>query len=68
MTELDDQARAAAMMQYGLAHDRMIDTERMHRRREEYAAAEGAHRVSIWLLRAYAVERDDPMPVRKDGR
>jgi hypothetical protein len=65
MTELDDLARAAVLTQLALAHDRFVDTERMHRKHEEYAAAEGAHRVSVWLLRAYAVERDDPVPARK---
>ncbi len=57
-----EEARQAVLLQLGLAHDRFIDTERMHRKREEHAASEGPHRVSIWLLRAYAAERDDPKP------
>ncbi len=61
-TELDTLARAACLLQLSLSHDRFIDTERMHRKREEHAASEGAHRVSSWLLRAYAAERDDPKP------
>ena len=62
MTDLDAEARDATLTQLALAHDRFVDTERHHRRLEEHAAAEGAHRVSIWLLRAYAAERDDPQP------
>ncbi len=65
MKDTDDLARAAALTQLALAHDRFVDTEKHHRRLEEHAAAEGAHRVSIWLLRAYAAERDDPMPVKR---
>ena len=60
MTAKAEEARAAVLLQLGLAHDRFVSLERSHRKREEHAAAEGAHRVSIWLLRAYASERDDP--------
>jgi len=65
-TKVDERARASCLLQLGLAHDRFIDLERTHRKREEHAAAEGAHRVSIWLLRAYAAERDDPVIVKHD--
>lgn len=66
MTDLDEEARAAVLLQLGLAHDHFIATERAERRQGHEAAAEGAHRVSVWLLRAYAAERDDmPVSVRK---
>jgi hypothetical protein len=58
----DDDARQNVLLQLALAHDRFVDTERMHRRREEHALAEGAHRITTWLLRAYAAERDNPQP------
>ncbi len=61
VTEPND-PRAAVLTALAIAHDRFEDTERHHRNLEEYAAAEGAHRVSLWLLRAYAAERDDPTP------
>ena len=64
MTDLDIAARTETLMQLALAHDRFVDIERQHRTREEHAAAEGAHMLSVRLLRAYAAERDDP-PVPK---
>lgn len=66
MTDLDEEARAAVLMQLGLAHDHFIATERSERKQGHEAAAEGAHRVSVWLLRAYAAERDD-LPVTTKG-
>jgi len=62
MNDPDAEARAAVLTRLAVAHDHFEDTERHHRNLEEYAAAEGAHRVSLWLLRAYAAERDDPTP------
>jgi hypothetical protein len=62
VNKLDTEARRNVLTALAIAHDRFVDTERMHRSREEHATAEGAHRVSIWLLRAYAAERDDPEP------
>jgi len=58
----DLEARAAVLTQLALSFDHFVDEERSERRQGHEAAAEGAHRVSIWLLRAYAAERDDPTP------
>lgn len=65
--ELDEQARASVLTQLGAAHDHFVALERRAWKADHEAEATGAHRVSTWLLRAYAAERDDVPPVRVKG-
>lgn len=63
MTELDQLAREAVLLQLACAHDHFVEVERRAWKKDNKAEAEGAHRVATWLLRAYAIERDDTPPV-----
>lgn len=59
-TDLDEAARQAVLLQLALAHDHFVSTERQAWKHDRKAEAAGARRVSTYLLRAYAAERDDP--------
>jgi len=54
--------RDAALAILERQHTHFVLTERKAWKAGNSAEAEGAHRVAIWLLRAYAAERDDPPP------
>lgn len=54
--------RTAVLDRLRAAHTRYIAIERKAWRMGETVEAEGAHQMALWILRAYAAERDDPMP------
>ena len=51
--------RTAVLDRLSRAHTRFLISERRAWRNGSRAEAEGAHRVALWILRAYAAERDD---------
>ena len=66
LTELDVEARRSVLRQLLTSAKAWSALEERYGLEGRHIDAEGAHRHSVWVLRAYAVEFDDPIPAGLD--
>jgi hypothetical protein len=62
LTELDQEARRSVLRQLLSAAKAWSALEERYGLEGRHIEAEGAHKHSVWVLRAYAVEFDNPIP------